>query len=135
MSTTISDTANNLLSESSNRAPSGLLLFEGIVLLLLGLAAVALPIFATFAVTILLGWVFLIGGVAGFITALISRHAPGFWWSLLSAVLGIIVGTLLLGWPVRGIFSLTMLLIVLFTVDGVASIMYGIKHKYEPGAQ
>ena len=30
------------------------------------------------------------------------RGVPGFWWSLISAVLAIVVGVMLIGWPVRG---------------------------------
>src|SRR5690349_2468741 len=40
-------------------------LFEGIVLALLGLAAMVVPPLASLAVTIFLGWMFLISGVAG----------------------------------------------------------------------
>jgi uncharacterized membrane protein HdeD (DUF308 family) len=57
------------------------------------------------------------------------RHAPGFWWSLLSAVLGIAAGVVLLAWPVSGAISLTLLLIVFFIIEGVASIMYALEHK------
>ena len=67
-----------------------LFLVEGVVLLVLGATAVVLPPIATLAVTILLGWLFMVSGVIGIITTIWMRHAPGFWWSLLSAVLGIV---------------------------------------------
>ena len=40
-------------------------LFEGILLVILGLAAMIVPPLASLAVTIFLGWMFLISGVAG----------------------------------------------------------------------
>jgi len=40
-----------------------LFLFEGIVLLLLGFAAIAIPPLATFAVEILIGWLLLASGI------------------------------------------------------------------------
>jgi len=108
-----------------------LFLVEGIVLLVLGVLAIVIPVIATLAVAIFIGWLFLISGVVGLVTTFWARHAPGFWWSLLSAVLGIAAGLVLLAWPVSGAVSLTLLLIVFFIIEGVASIMYALEHKRE----
>jgi uncharacterized membrane protein HdeD (DUF308 family) len=108
-----------------------LFLVEGIVLMVLGLAAIVLPPIATLAVETLLGWLFLISGVMGLITTFWMRQAPGFWWALLSAVLGIGAGLVLLAWPLSGVLSLTLVLIVFFTIEGVASIMFALEHKRE----
>ena len=106
-----------------------LFLVEGIILSLLGVAAIAIPPIATLAVEILLGWLILISGVIGLITTFWMRPAPGFWWSLLSAVLGIAAGIVLLLWPLSGVLSLTLVLIVFFTIEGIASIMFAFEHK------
>src|SRR5262249_47655093 len=53
----------------------------------------------------------------------------------LSAVLAIAAGIVLLGWPVRGAVSLTLLLIVFFIIEGVLSIMYAFEHKKELSGQ
>jgi uncharacterized membrane protein HdeD (DUF308 family) len=45
-----------------------LFLVEGIILIILGLAAVVIPPIATLAVEILYGWLFLISGIVGLIT-------------------------------------------------------------------
>ena len=66
-----------------------LFLIEGIVLVILGIAAIIVPPIATLAFTILIGWLFLISGIVGLVTTFWMRHAPGFWWSLFSAVIGI----------------------------------------------
>ena len=108
-----------------------LFLIEGIVLVVLGVLAILVPMVATIAVAILIGWLILISGGVGLITTFMMRNAPGFWWSLLSAVLGIVAGVILLGWPILGAVSLTLLLFVFFTVEGVASIMYAVEHKKE----
>jgi len=60
-------------------------LFEGILLVVLGLGAMILPPLASLAVTIFLGWMFLISGVAGLAMTFWARQMPGFWWSLFSA--------------------------------------------------
>ena len=106
-------------------------LVEGVVLLVLGATAIAIPVLATVAVTIIFGWLFLVSGVVGLFTTFWMRSAPGFWWSLLSAVLGIVVGVWLLAAPVTGAVSLTLVLIAFFIIEGVASIMFSLDHKRE----
>jgi uncharacterized membrane protein HdeD (DUF308 family) len=104
-------------------------LIEGIVLVLLGLAAIALPLFAGLAIAILVGWLILIGGVVGLMTTFLARAAPGFWWSLLSAVLWLAAGVALLAWPAAGLVYFTILLILWFAVEGVAMILYALSHR------
>ena len=112
-----------------------LFLIEGIVLLVLGAFAVLVPPVATLAITILFGWLFLISGIFGLITTFWMRSAPGFWWSLISAALGIVVGLLLLARPLGGALSLTLLLIAFFIVEGAVSIMFALDHKRELSGQ
>jgi uncharacterized membrane protein HdeD (DUF308 family) len=112
-----------------------LFLIEGVVLLILGMFAVLVPPVATLAITILFGWLFLISGIVGLITTFWMRSAPGFWWSLISAALGIVVGLLLLTRPVGGALSLTLLLIAFFIVEGAVSIMFALDHKRELSGQ
>ncbi len=108
-----------------------LFLVEGVVLLVLGATAIALPLLATLALTIVFGWLFLVSGVTGLITTFMMRQAPGFWWSLISALLGVAVGLLLLASPLSGALSLTILLVVFFIIEGGASIMFALDHKRE----
>jgi len=105
------------------------------VLLVLGATAVVLPPIATLAVTILFGWLFLVSGIVGLVTTFWMRQAPGFWWSLASAVLGIIVGALLLASPVTGALSLTLVLIAFFLIEGAVSIMFALDHRRELSGQ
>ena len=106
-----------------------LYLIEGIVLVVLGAVAFAIPPLTMVALSIFLGWVLLVSGVMSLITAFWVRDAPGFWWSLLSAVLRIVVGVILLAMPVEGGFLLTLLLIAFFIVEGAASIMFAFEHR------
>jgi uncharacterized membrane protein HdeD (DUF308 family) len=108
-----------------------LFLIEGIVLVVLGLLAILLPPLATLGVTILVGWLFLISGGIGLVTTFMARGAPGFWWSLLSAVVAIAAGLVLLIYPLGGALTLTVLLVAFFIVEGVVSIMYALDHRKE----
>jgi uncharacterized membrane protein HdeD (DUF308 family) len=112
-----------------------LYLVEGVVLVVLGATAIVIPPLATLAVTILFGWLFLVSGVMGLFTTFWMRQAPGFWWALISAVLGIVAGVLLLASPLSGAVSLTLVLIAFFAVEGVVSIMFALDHKRELSGQ
>ncbi len=113
------------------RQHSGLFLLEGIVLIVLGAAALAVPAAASLAATIFFGWLLLLSGITGLISSLRARRAPGFAWSLLSALLGIVAGLVLLLAPLQGTFSLTIVLIAFLVVEGIASIFYALEHRRE----
>ena len=106
-------------------------LFEGILLVVLGLAAIILPPLAGLAVTIFLGWMFLISGVAGLAMTFWASPMPGFWWSLISAVLAIGAGIVLLARPIQGTLTLTIVVGVYFLAEGFATIMYALEHRRE----
>jgi uncharacterized membrane protein HdeD (DUF308 family) len=106
-----------------------LFLVEGIVLVGLGLLAILLPLIASLAATVFFGTILLVAGLMGLIATIAARHAPGFSWSLISAVLGIVTGALLLASPVGGAVSLTVVLIAFLFIEGAASIMYAVTHR------
>src|SRR3954464_10206731 len=106
-------------------------LIEGILLAILGLAAMIVPPLASLAVTIFLGWMFLISGIAGLVLTFWARQMPGFWWSLISAVLAIGAGIILLAKPVQGTLTLTIVVGAYFLAEGVVTIMYALEHRRE----
>jgi uncharacterized membrane protein HdeD (DUF308 family) len=118
-----------------------LFLFEGVALVALGLLAIVIPSIAGSAVTLFLGWLFLISGLIGLVTTFRARHIPGFWWSLVSALLATIVGVVLIahrsqdlygglvGWPLATVGPLRMVLVLFFLIEGGASIMFATEHR------
>jgi uncharacterized membrane protein HdeD (DUF308 family) len=106
-------------------------LFEGIVLAILGLAAMIVPPLASLAVAIFLGWMFVISGIAGLFVTFWARQMPGFWWSLFSAALAVLAGGILLAKPVEGVLTLTIVVSAYFLAEGVVTIMYALEHRRE----
>ncbi|RXH14846.1 HdeD family acid-resistance protein [Bradyrhizobium guangzhouense] len=106
-------------------------LFEGILLAVLGIAALILPPLASLAITIFLGWMFLISGIGGLIVTYWARAMPGFWWSLISAALAVLAGMLLLARPMQAVLTLTIVLGAYFLAEGVTTIMYALEHRRE----
>ncbi len=130
MTQTPFETAGQALARSL-RHHWKLFLAEGIVLMLLGCAALLLPLIAGLAITVLFGWLFLLLGAFGLATTFAMRHAPGFWWSLVSGILTILLGGVLLFFPGIGLISLTYLLIAFFIAEGIVTIMYALEHRRE----
>ena len=118
-----------------------LFLVEGAALILLGLLAIVVPSIASVNVTGVLGWLFLVSGAVGLATTYWARQAPGFWWSLVSALLAISVGVVLIanksqdlygglmGWPFETIGPMRLILVLFFLVEGGASIMFAFEHR------
>jgi len=106
------------------------MLGEGIILVILGWLAFFLPYFApAVALNTIIGWLFVVSGLVGLVTTASGRHGPGFWWSLLSAVLAIAVGSILMEWPAANSIPITYVLTVFFVIEGIATIMYALDHR------
>ena len=108
-----------------------LFLAEGIVLVVLGLAAIVIPPLAGLATTIIIGWLFVIGGAVGLVATSGAHRAPGFGWSLFSAIVALIAGIVLLWNPWQGLATLTYVLIAFFLIDGILIIVLALEHRRE----
>jgi uncharacterized membrane protein HdeD (DUF308 family) len=106
-----------------------LFLVEGTILLILGLVAIMVPMAATVAMEIVVGWLILVSGIVGLVTTFYMRQAPGFWWSLFSALIGTAAGIVLLRWPLSGALSLTLILTVFLVFEGIVTIMFALDHR------
>jgi len=106
-----------------------LFLVQGIIMMVLGAAAIVWPQVSTLAVDLYVGWMFLISGILGLLTMFVAPSAAAFFWSLLTAALSLFVGVLLLWHPVEGVVSLTLVLIAFFIVEGVFQIAAAIRDR------
>jgi uncharacterized membrane protein HdeD (DUF308 family) len=102
------------------------------ILIVLGCLAVFVPFGLGIA---LFGWLFLIGGTTGLITTLVMRHATGFWWSLISAILAIGIGTLVFAVPEFAIAGFPLLLMAFLVLEGCVTIMWALEHRREPSGR
>ena len=108
-------------------------LVQGVLMIALGTLAVALPVVTTLAVEILVGWLFVIGGVWRAIWLARSSRIPGFGWSLAMAIVAIALGATLVVMPLAGTLTLTMLLITFFVLDAIGKILFALdlrKHSH-----
>jgi uncharacterized membrane protein HdeD (DUF308 family) len=144
--TTNSSSASDRISASAAKSIGDhwvVFVVEGVALVALGLVAIIVPSIAPSYLTVALGWIFLGSGAIGLATTFWARQAPGFWWSLASALLAILVGVILivneahelygglLGWPFETAGPLRPILVLFFLVEGGASIMFAMEHRRE----
>jgi uncharacterized membrane protein HdeD (DUF308 family) len=101
------------------RAHWKLFLFQGVVMVVLGVLAVCAPVAASIAVAIYVGWLLLISGVIGLVAIISTHHVHAFLWSLITAALSVVIGILLVLMPVQGAVSLTIVLTAFFIAEGV----------------
>src|SRR6266446_4107024 len=106
-----------------------LVLAQGILLLVFGLLAVAMPNIATLAVEIFVGWLFLIAGIFRGVSVWHARQMPGCGWSMLSALLAVLLGLILVARPLAGVLTLTMVLIAFFILEGITAIIIAVQHR------
>jgi len=96
---------------------------------ILGLLAAASPFITTLVVETFVGWLFLTGGFIGLAALITTRNVPGFVWTLIGAVLAILIGAFLVWRPFAGLVSLTVALAVFFAAHGGAQIVTSIEHR------
>jgi uncharacterized membrane protein HdeD (DUF308 family) len=106
--------------------------FLGILLIVLGAAAIAFPFVTTIAAKVFLGWLFMIGGIVQIFHAFSTRAWSEFLLDLLIGVLYVVAGGWLAFFPLTGIVTLTLLLAVMFILEGV--LQAGIAFRIRPFA-
>jgi uncharacterized membrane protein HdeD (DUF308 family) len=95
----------------------GILLFEGILFVLLGCFAIAAPVVFTFATELLLGVIFLVGGIVQLYRTFKTWGISGSWLSLFAALITGFAGFVLLARPMTGVIALTTVLAVYFLFE------------------
>lgn len=101
-----------------------LFLVEGIIFVLLGVSAIAIPQFYTEAIILFLGWIIGIGGVVHVTRAFIFPEIPGFRLWIFWGVLQIVVGGLLIADPLFGVITITMMMTLFFAAEGSIKIYW-----------
>lgn len=110
----------------------GWLVFLGIILIIAGISAICMPLVASLAVELIIGWVLLVSGLMQVIYSFSSRRWGRFFVRLLAGLLYLVVGLMLVAHPLRGVVTLTLLLGMLFILEGVCKIVASIGNSSMP---
>jgi uncharacterized membrane protein HdeD (DUF308 family) len=106
-----------------------LFLIPGVAMIIFGLLAAASPFIATLVVETFAGWLFLTGGFVGLAALFTTRNVPGFVWTLVGAMLAILIGAFLVWRPFAGLVTLTIALAGYFAAHGVVQILTSLAHR------
>jgi uncharacterized membrane protein HdeD (DUF308 family) len=101
----------------------GWLLLLGIVQVICGALALAIPVAASLATAIVAGALLLVSGIFQLIHAFSIRPWRGAALPIIGGVLYVVAGALLLAFPVSGALTLTIVVAALLIGDGVLRIM------------
>ena len=103
----------------------------GIALIVLGTILLGSPVIATLATVTALGVLILVGGGMEVVGAFWCQEWSGFFLALLSGILGVVVGLMLLGNPIQGGITLTILLASFLFVGGIFKAVAAIAQRFE----
>lgn len=111
------------------RSISPHLLWLGLLLIILGIAAIAFPEFGTLAATLLVGWTLLVAGVMLFIGSFWIHGTLPFFASNLFGLLSGAAGVFFLFNPLSGAIALTLIVGILFMFQGAAELMFAFEAR------
>jgi uncharacterized membrane protein HdeD (DUF308 family) len=105
----------------------------GVVLILCGTSAIALPAASTFATSVVLGAALAIAGIVKIIQSLQVRGWSGFLWQEMTGAIELVGGVLIYFNPLKGAFALALLIALVFFVQGLGQLALAFKVRPHPG--
>ncbi len=101
-------------------------LAQAALLVAAGVFAILFPYFTSTAFIWMLGWLLIISGVVQALGLIGASESPSFWPQLISVVLSVLIGFLLLRDLGQAMVVVSILLIILFMIDGIARIVFAL---------
>jgi uncharacterized membrane protein HdeD (DUF308 family) len=105
------------------RQASTLSILWGVLLIVFGMVAIGSPFLAAVAVNILIAWLIVLAGVVHIMLGVRTHGTGSMIWKVLVGLAYLFFGGYVILHPVLGVASLTLLLAVLFLVEGCLEII------------
>jgi uncharacterized membrane protein HdeD (DUF308 family) len=109
---------------------SGWITAIAIVMILLGIIAIAFPFFATIASTILFGWIFIFAGIAQIAYSLQSRGSGRIVWKMVLGFLYLLSGIFVMVNPLEGAFAFTIVLGITIFLQGMIQVSLAFQMRW-----
>jgi uncharacterized membrane protein HdeD (DUF308 family) len=116
------------------RRTHGWSVFWGVLLILFGLLAIALPLASSFGVVLVVGWMLVFSSAVQIVHAFQSKGIGHILWKLLVAALYLGVGIYFLNNPLLGIAALTLAIGFFFLAEGVMDLAAYLKERKVSGS-
>ena len=101
----------------------------GGLMMVLGLAAISLPLVTSLALTLWIGWLLVGNSIIKLIYAIQTRQQGSFWLKLLLAGLYLTAGIVLIINPLEGVLTLTLLLGSFLVAEGVVELLLAVQMR------
>jgi uncharacterized membrane protein HdeD (DUF308 family) len=106
------------------------ILVLGLLLMVVGVAALSWDFIATVTTVLVFGGLLLAAGVFQIVSAFLARSWGGFFLHLLAALLHFIVGGIMIHKPLQAAAALTLMLAVVFLVEGAIRIVFVLVQRF-----
>jgi uncharacterized membrane protein HdeD (DUF308 family) len=93
-----------------------------ILMIVLGIAAIALPWAASVAAALFVAWILILSGFVHIAVAFSNRAFASFAWKMIVGFVYLIAGVFMLLRPIEGAVTLTLFLAILFFMEGIFEI-------------
>ena len=99
----------------------------GILLIVAGILALLMPEVAAIATVLTFAWLMIFAGVVELVHAFQTRHRSGFGWELVAGVITLLLGLLVLFFPIAGIATLALWIGALIFVGGIVRLIFAFR--------
>lgn len=114
---------------------NGLSIASAVLMIAVGILAIALPLAAGIGISIFVSWLIFFTGFAHLVYAFAARGAGGFVWRLVLGIVYIAGGLYLAFHPGLSLLSLTLVLAFILYVEGLMQILAYFSLRALPGAR
>jgi uncharacterized membrane protein HdeD (DUF308 family) len=115
------------------RKAAGWVIVWGVLLIIAGMLAIVVPAPAALAAVLLLAWLFVFAGVVELVWAFHQRTEDGFGWKVASGLATLVLGVLMLLFPVASIASVALMIGAFMFATGLSNVMLGFRLKPKAG--
>jgi uncharacterized membrane protein HdeD (DUF308 family) len=119
----------------SLRRVNGLSVASAVLMIAVGILAIALPLAAGIGISIFVSWLIFFTGFAHLAYAFAARGAGGFVWRLVLGIVYIVGGLYLAFHPLPSLLSFTLILAFILYIEGFMQILAYFSLRTLPGAR
>ncbi len=120
-------------AQPNERKAGGWVIVWGVLLIAAGVLAIVVPAPAALAAALLLAWLFVFAGVVEAVYAFHQRAEDGFGWKLVAALALLVLGVVMLLFPIASVATLALVIGGFLLASGVSSVMLAFKVRPKAG--
>ncbi|HEX6793185.1 MAG TPA: HdeD family acid-resistance protein [Casimicrobiaceae bacterium] len=105
----------------------------GVLLIIMGILALLMPEIAAFATVLTLGWLLIVAGIVEVVHSFQTRHRSGFGWKLAAGIITLILGLLILFFPIAGVATLALWIGAFIFAGGIVRVILAFRVKPAKG--